>query len=457
VGEQESGATPLTVALAGDWIATRGAVIGDGPRAQALRGLLAGASFAFANLEVAAGGWQGHPVRDPWGHTLAASTRVLDDLGAAGISMVSCANNHALDMGGEGLLAVLRELAARGIAMAGAGADLTSARMPAYVDRAAGSAALVACTTSFAQGQEAAPHGLQLPGRPGISPLRHRQVLHVTAEQLAAIRAIDRETGLAARRSQVVAMIGSDPWGEDADPFPFLGGLFQAAESPGLSTVADESDLAAILLWIREARQRADVVVASIHSHESGATAAEPAGFVRDYARAAIDAGADIVAGHGPHLLRGIEVYQGRPIFYSLGNLVSQIELTERLPAEDYAKVPSGKPITPFGFFNARSLADTRGPAAHREYWETVLPVVTLAPPEDPDGRHQPLAVDMYPVSLGFELPAHRRGRPELAPAADGQRILKTLAGLSSAYGTSLRTAEGPSGLYARLDLTSRA
>src|ERR1035441_7949299 len=476
-------------------MATRGAVFGDGLRAQAVRNVLTSADFAFVNLEVVASGWAGHPVRDPWGSTLAAGTHVLDGLVNAGISMVSCANNHALDLGAPGLLAQLRELAARGIAMAGAGPDLTSARMPAYVDRPAGSAALIACTASFAPGAEAAPAGLQLPGRPGVSPLRHRRILDVTAEQLATLRVIDRQTGLGGQRAGLGALIGSDPWGEQADPFPFLGGFFRAAPAPGQATFADESDQAAILLWIREARHRSDLVVVSVHSHEAGSTPAEPAGFFRSFARASIAAGAgivggpgphpvgglhaplgrrtraapgglfrgfaratgeaggDIVVGHGPHQLGGIEVHLGRPIFYSLGNLVSQIELTERLPAEDYAKVPSGRPITPFGFFNARSLADTQGFAVHRQYWETVVPVVTTAPPAYPDGRHQPASVELHPVTLGFGLPTHRRGRPERATPTDGERILKELAGLSSCYGTAVEISEGPDGPVGRLVL----
>jgi poly-gamma-glutamate capsule biosynthesis protein CapA/YwtB (metallophosphatase superfamily) len=445
-----AGGRPLTVALAGDWMATRGAVFGENPRAQAVRDLLTSADFAFANLEVVASGWRGHPVRDPWGSTLAAGTHVLDGLADAGVDMVSCANNHALDMGGPGLTAQLRELAARGIAAAGAGPDLTSARMPAYVDRPAGSAALIACTASFAQGQEAAPAGLQLPGRAGVSPLRHKQILDVTAGQLATLREIDEQTGLAAGRAGLVAMIGSDPWSAAASPFPFLGGFFRAAQAPGLSTFADEDDIAAITLWVREARQRADLVVVSVHSHVAGRSPAEPAQFVRDFAHAAVDAGADVVAGHGPHLLSGIEVYRGRPIFYSLGNLVSQIELTERLPAEDYAKVPSGRPVTPFGFFNARSLADTRGFAAHQEYWETVVPVVTAEPPAEDDGRYRPCQAVLHPVTLGFGLPTHRRGRPERAQPQDGQRILKAVAGLSAGYGTRIEIGEsddGPVGL----------
>lgn len=42
-----------------------------------------------------------------------------------------------------------------------------------------------------------------------------------------------------------------------------------------------------------------------------------------------IDAGAGIVVGHGPHVLRGIEVYKGRPIFYSLANFIVENDLVE--------------------------------------------------------------------------------------------------------------------------------
>ena len=41
------------------------------------------------------------------------------------------------------------------------------------------------------------------------------------------------------------------------------------------------------------------------------------------WARAVIDAGADAVVGHGPHVLRGMEFYRGRPIVYSLGNFLT--------------------------------------------------------------------------------------------------------------------------------------
>ena len=49
----------------------------------------------------------------------------------------------------------------------------------------------------------------------------------------------------------------------------------------------------------------------------------EARGELRQWAHAVVDAGADVVVGHGPHVLRGIELYRGRPIAYSMGNFLT--------------------------------------------------------------------------------------------------------------------------------------
>jgi Bacterial capsule synthesis protein PGA_cap len=78
----------------------------------------------------------------------------------------------------------------------------------------------------------------------------------------------------------------------------------------------------------------ADLVVATFHGGSEGSQAlhvsetaeslgTEPRGELRRWARAVIDAGADAVIGHGPHVLRGIEFYRGKPIVYSLGNFLT--------------------------------------------------------------------------------------------------------------------------------------
>ncbi len=90
-------------------------------------------------------------------------------------------------------------------------------------------------------------------------------------------------------------------------------------------------DLRAAGAQVRRARRRADVVMVVIHAGAEGANQAhtphgeefafgENRGHARAFAHAAINAGASIVVGSGPHVLRGIERYRRRLIAYSLGN-----------------------------------------------------------------------------------------------------------------------------------------
>lgn len=81
-------------------------------------------------------------------------------------------------------------------------------------------------------------------------------------------------------------------------------------------------------------RPLVDVLVVTFHGGTEGADAAhlvagpeflgrEPRGDLRNWAHAVVDAGADVVVGHGPHVLRGLEFYRGRPIAYSMGNFLN--------------------------------------------------------------------------------------------------------------------------------------
>jgi poly-gamma-glutamate synthesis protein (capsule biosynthesis protein) len=308
--------------------------------------------------------------------------------------------------------------------------------MPVYLDRPSGSLAVISCSASFAPGAEAANPGSLMRGRPGLNPLRHHTIVHVTGEQLAALRDIEQTTGLGAPRRMLDELLGR---ATHPDQLSFLGGRFRRAQSPGVTTVCDLTDVLEISGWVAEARQRADAVLVSVHSHEQGATRDEPAAFLRTFARLMIDEGADIVAGHGPHHLRGMEIYRGRPIFYSLGNFVSQIELAERLPAEDLALAGrSPWTTTPAEFFRGRSRDDRILFGAHRRYWQTVLPLVTL----DDQG---PAEITLYPVSLGFGLPVHRRGRPALAYGPEAADILAGFARQSAEFDTKITmAAAGP-------------
>jgi len=135
--------------------------------------------------------------------------------------------------------------------------------------------------------------------------------------------------------------------------------------------------------------------------------------------------------GHGPHILRGIEIHEGRPIFYSLANFIFQNETVLRQPADNYEAFELGPHAHPGEFQDVRIDAMGGGFPADPAYWESVIAV-----PEFQGGTLQ--EIRLYPVTLGHGLDRSVRGRPMLADAELGDRILAGLADLSAAFGTEI-------------------
>ncbi|GCB43191.1 CapA family protein [Streptomyces sp. NL15-2K] len=214
---------------------------------------------------------------------------------------------------------------------------------------------------------------------------------------------------------------------------------FQAADTPGFTTTCDPKDLDEISQWVVEARRRADLVMVSVHSHELGPTPETPGEFLREFAHRMIDEGADIVVGHGPHLLRGVELYRQKPIFYSLRNIVSQIERADRVPAEDYARVAAGEQLTPGRYFAELVAHGRRLFAPHRQYWQSLVPVLTFD-----DGAL--VGARLHPIELGFGQPVHRRDRPRLAGPVDAKDILTDFARLAEPYGATVTVGDRGAG-----------
>jgi hypothetical protein len=105
-------------------------------------------------------------------------------------------------------------------------------------------------------------------------------------------------------------------------------GLAAFGHNPGMIHI---NDIARAQAVIRPLKQQVDLVIVSFHGGGEGANAhrvpravetflGENRGDVYRFARAAVDAGGDIVFGHGPHVPRAVNVYRGRFIAYSLGN-----------------------------------------------------------------------------------------------------------------------------------------
>ena len=93
--------------------------------------------------------------------------------------------------------------------------------------------------------------------------------------------------------------------------------LDKPGQPPVVITWLDENSKQRMIRDIQSLNEQADIVIVSFHWGVSGTT--QPVSYQTDIAQAVIDAGADVVFGHGPHRYQKIEVYQGKPIFYSLG------------------------------------------------------------------------------------------------------------------------------------------
>jgi poly-gamma-glutamate synthesis protein (capsule biosynthesis protein) len=114
----------------------------------------------------------------------------------------------------------------------------------------------------------------------------------------------------------------------------------------------NEFDEADILVRIRDARGVADLVCVSVHwGHEF---IEAPSQSERRFARAMIDAGADVVVGHHPHVLREIECYRGGVIAYSLGNFIGDMTWNPATRRSGCLQVrPSGSGSTLYEFLPA--------------------------------------------------------------------------------------------------------
>ncbi|MBU6497800.1 MAG: CapA family protein [Rhodospirillales bacterium] len=420
----------LRLALTGDSIIERRLHTRDDAMLRPLFDLIRGADISFTNLEVLPNDFRGDPALESGGSHFGAPEWVLDELVEAGFDLFATATNHSLDYGIAGLKHALAALDRRRLSHAGMGRNLEDARRPAYHPHPQGTVALLSCTATFAKGQEASAQRPDMRGRPGVNPLRHDVVHEVTAAQLATLREVAEQLGLEARREQMVKLGFRFP---PSDPaiLPFGEMEFRAADKVGLRTTARAKDMDGIARWVREARGLADIVLVSVHAHEQGEDKEVPAEFLPVFARRMVDEGADLVVGHGPHLLRGMEFHRGRPIFYSLGNFIGQNELVSRLPSDSYERFRADPEATPGAVYRTRTDNDRRGFPSDRRFWESLVPICTFA-----EGKL--VEIVLHPVSLGLGEAAHLRGRPRLAAGAEAAAILARFATLSAPFGAAL-------------------
>jgi poly-gamma-glutamate capsule biosynthesis protein CapA/YwtB (metallophosphatase superfamily) len=410
-------AEPFTLALTGDSIITERLSVFKEPEFIGLMDLVRGADAAFTNLETLFHDYEGPPAHESGGTWMRTEPPLIKELTWAGFDIVSRANNHAGDFGVVGQQLTSRYVREAGLVEAGVGASLAEAREARYLETPRARVALISAASTFTPHSRAGNTRGDMPARPGLSPLRYTTTYIVSPDRMTDLKRVAAE------------LSGQAP--SAADTLNFGGRRYVTGATPGSRTEPDKDDVAEIARVVKSASTLADIVVVSLHCHESGAGRAVPADFISVFAKAVIDAGADVFVGHGPHVLRGIEIYKGKPIFYSLANFIFQNEAVLRMPADSYEEYDLGPDALTADYLDARYDHDRRSFPADREYWDSVLASTKWQ-------GDRLVEVALHPITLGFGQPRSTRGRPKLAAGADATRILEMLSSRSKALGTSV-------------------
>ncbi|NTU24237.1 CapA family protein [Brevibacillus sp. HB1.2] len=422
---------PIWFTATGDSFITRNLPYRD-QAFQEVSSLLHRADVRIANLETTVHDNEGYPSAQSGGTWAMSPPSVLQVMKDYGFNMIGWANNHTLDYLYGGLEATERYLNEYGFVHAGVGKNLAEAGAPRYLECEGARVALIAATSTFHPWWAAGDQRSDSIGRPGINPMRYVMTHHITDEKLADLRAIAESTDINAFNKLLIKEGFMNDPGKEI--FLFGNARFMVSDEEGTTTQPHPRDLNRIVKTIEEANRRADYVIVSIHAHEMKGEAKEiAADFLPVFAKACIDAGAHAVVGHGPHLLRGIEIYKNRPIFYSLGDFVFQTEAVTSQPADFYEHYGLDHTNNVADALEAMSANYTRGLCVHKEVWESVIPLWKMQ-----DGEL--LELELHPIELGFDLPVHRMGWPKLSGDTS---ILEGLMTLSESYGTVIEIMDG--------------
>lgn len=357
----------------------------------------------------------------------------MRDMLKFGFNLTTFNNNHLMDFAHDGLLKTLDYVNETGIVHSGVGKNLHEASAPAYLETKAGRVALIAVNTSFNPAIMAGEQSRRIPGRPGGNCISVSQKIVLPKEEFEQIKKIGEMCGINEPK-MVTRREGYYPFLPEG--MAELGELqFRLGDKAGLSYEPSKADVERTHKAIKEATLKADYVIVSIHSHQLlGEDKTAVPEFLSELCHGFIDAGADAVVGHGPHLLRPIEVYKDKPIFYSLGDFVIELYDVEIAPEDFYKKYGMSSDSTVIELLQKRSAGFTRGLMEDERMLETIIPYWET----DKDKRLTKMT--LMPVKASKGEGKMLEGLPR--PATDTGFMLD-LAKMSAPWGVEISSENG--------------
>jgi poly-gamma-glutamate capsule biosynthesis protein CapA/YwtB (metallophosphatase superfamily) len=413
----------LTIAATGDSLAPDPLPFGlADPGFFGVVDVLENASLGLTTLEQNLLGQKNHSqpgklARWPYG-----TSHQAEDLRRLGMTVISLANNHAIDYGIEGMQATEDILSRQGLFHVGSGNNLQLAGTPVSVGAPPRCVAVIAVTTSANAESRATYTQGEILGRPGVNALRYSP--QVTA---------DHSAFSSLKRSPLATSLGPSS-ASGRNQLMLSGTVITEGQKTAVDFVPNDRDLQGILGQVRLARSKCGDIVVMLHSHEPSNQSQVASDFVQTFARALVDAGASLVVGSGPHQLRGIEVHNRGVIFYSLGNFVFDYNAIDSRAADVYE---SGIDLQQLALGAVSDFPSY--PIPHFEepiWWESVIAIATF-------NNGVLGSIRLQPIDLGVDLPVSQRGIPRIAAPGRGNEILQRLANLSRPLGTMVRVKDG--------------
>ncbi|MEP6296881.1 MAG: CapA family protein [Ilumatobacter sp.] len=287
---------------------------------------------------------------------LQSSPFVVETLDEMGVDVVTLGNNHAYDWGDDGVRSTIEALDDAGIEHVGAGQTDADATRGRIVDVEGMSLGLVSMTTvngDYVNDQLPSPDEDPPADLAPEDDWQYQQRLFSLRAPVDGDRSIDdiRVAPRPIRISEAWNVVeeaerrfadgeATDVWVAAADAFPELQD-WVARRGHGGAAQWRQSAMEREVKRLRTAG--ADFVVVQIHGGYQFADVGSS--FIQQASRTAIDAGADAVISHHPHVLQGAEWYRGKLIAYSLGNLVFDQDFLATFPSALLRVVTDGDEV----------------------------------------------------------------------------------------------------------------
>ena len=420
---------PFTVVAVGDVMVKRPIGNLDIPAFHDIAKLMQDADVTHGNMEGNLGDLDHFvgPLRGMMG-----DKDVAPALKEMGFDIMGRANNHVFDSERESLFSTMEQLDKAGIIHAGDGHDLEEARAPAYYDSAKGRVALV--SMHGPNNPDAAPSAAtyrsgNIGGRVGFNPINYTIWFNVTQEQMDTLKKMRQSLYTAPAGTTNVSSL---PANEPADRLEFLNNHYKIGTPGTRNFVMNPSDLKENLRSIRNGKYLSDFEIVNCHCHQGPITSQQwlfedqTPDMLIELAHGAVDNGADMFVGSGPHVLRGIEIYKGKPIFYGLGENYYQWQHFD-------ADVLSGS----WAREEPKEGVDVRVSQALRAI--NFESVVTKSYYD----KGKLVEVRLYPTEGGWNGPISQLGMPRTPSPEQANKILTRLAALSKPFGTDIVIEKG--------------